>query len=104
MTEWVMLVVLVPAVIVPVVLLWGFADCDVVCKLKERPAAPQGVAATPTSESAMTVDWLTVATGQTFEVHRAADGGPFEVVANISAPPFIDPPYFGNPPPLQARV
>lgn len=55
MTEWLILLLLVPAIVVPVVLLVGFAGCDVVYGL-ERPTATI-TAAEGTSGSAITLTW-----------------------------------------------
>ena len=57
MTEWLILLLLVPAIVVPVVLLVGFAGCDVVYGL-ERPTATIK-AAEGISGSAIKLTWTT---------------------------------------------
>jgi hypothetical protein len=95
--EWLLLCLLVPAVVVPVVLLWGFAGCDLVFPSqadppKGPPAAPV-VTATPIATDATKVEWVDSNTRpMRFEVHRAKDGDPFELLATVdNAFAFVDP-------------
>lgn len=73
MTEWLILVLLVPAVVVPVVLLLGFAGCDVVFgldRLDEPGPAPVIQSATGKSLSVITLTWLIDATATDIEFER----------------------------------
>ncbi len=56
MTEWLILSLLVPAIVVPVVLLVGFAGCDIVYGL-ERPPVASINTAEGTSGTAITLTW-----------------------------------------------
>ncbi len=55
MAEWAVLLLVVPAVVVPVVLLLGFAGCDLVLQL-HRPTTI--VSAVATSRSSITIEWI----------------------------------------------
>jgi hypothetical protein len=91
--EWLTLCLLVPAVVVPVVLLWGFAGCDRVFGLIPPPPAAPVVTATPVAVGAIKVEWVDSTTEPLqFEVHRAKDGDPFELLATVdNAFAFVDP-------------
>jgi hypothetical protein len=103
--EWLTLLLLVPAVVVPVVLLWGFAGCDWVFKLDEHEFPEKPVLeATPISVTQIELTWVKAEPDLEFDIHRSANGGPFELIASVPDPPFTDPPSFGNPPPLEPGV
>ncbi len=57
MAEWALLLLLVPAVVVPVVLLLGFAGCDLVFKLRD-PISISILSAVATSRSSIAVEWI----------------------------------------------
>jgi len=73
--EWLLLSLLVPAVLVPVVLLFGFAGCDVVFRLRDRLQTPGNLAATGVSASEIQLTWQSSHTGVEFEIERTPDGG-----------------------------
>jgi hypothetical protein len=80
MTEWLMLLLLVPAVLVPVVLLLGFAGCDLVFGLKLVPSPPTGVEARALGTRSIEVSWAYTPTRPTsFQVRRTRDGMPHAV-------------------------
>jgi hypothetical protein len=54
--EWLLLAVLIPAIVIPVVLLFGFAGCDVVFSLDYTPPAPINLAAVARRTS-VTLTW-----------------------------------------------
>jgi hypothetical protein len=54
--EWLLLAVLIPAVVIPVVLLFGFAGCDLVFKLESGPSPPINLSAVPRRTS-VTLAW-----------------------------------------------
>lgn len=53
--EWLILCLLVPAIVVPIVLLWGFVGCDF--ETKVRVSAPDKLVATPLSVTAVRLSW-----------------------------------------------
>src|SRR5262249_20576067 len=56
------------------------------------PPPPQNLAATPTSVSQISLTWdHPNPTGLRFEIQRARDGGPFEVLATVDDTSFVDP-------------
>jgi hypothetical protein len=74
--EWFILRLLVPAIVVPVVLLWGFAGCDFVFKLDPRPSGlsePEGLAATPISVTEISLTWSSANIDAAFEIQRAKE-------------------------------
>lgn len=73
MTEWLFLAVLVPAIVVPVVLLVGFAGCDQVFgldRLDELRPAPVIDSATGTSLGTITLAWMIDPTATRIEFER----------------------------------
>lgn len=58
MTEWVLLILLVPAIVVPIVLMFGFAGCQLVFPLKDAGTAPTDFTAVADSRSAITLRWV----------------------------------------------
>jgi hypothetical protein len=76
MTEWLTLLLLVPAVVVPVVLLVGFAGCDRVFGLEHIntpppvPVVPAIVSAMGTSGTVITLTWTYAALAADFEFER----------------------------------
>ena len=57
MTDWLILVLLVPAIVVPVVLLLGFAGCDALFGLDPLQYVPEIVEAEATSIDTITLTW-----------------------------------------------
>ena len=84
MTEWLLLVLLVPAIVVPVVLLLGFAGCDKVFGLDRlEEAGPVIESATGKSMSVITLTWMIDETATEIEFERTR--------VNPTGPP--DPPF-----------
>lgn len=84
MTEWLLLVLLVPAIVVPVVLLLGFAGCDIVFGLDhvgEPGPAPVIESATGKSLSVITLTWKIdpTATHIEFERTKIVPTGPVDM-------------------------
>jgi hypothetical protein len=97
--EWLLLCLLVPAVVVPVVLLWGFVGC--VNEPQIELFAPENLVATPVSVSEISLTWDYPGFPPVkFGVHRARDGSPFELLATVDGPPFVDPTNLPVPTPL----
>ena len=72
--EWLVLVLLVPAILVPVVLLWGFAGCSFDPN-QPRPDPPTNVRADGISVSAIRLTWNNPSTDDvTFQVERTKEG------------------------------
>jgi hypothetical protein len=95
----------VPAVVVPVVLLAGFAGCHLFFHAEPSVLPrPEGLVATPISVSEISLSWVIVGTPEAFEIQRAADGGSPEQIGVVSTPPFVDPPNFGTPAPLEPGI
>jgi hypothetical protein len=87
--EWVMLVLLVPAIVIPVVLLFGFAGCG--AYLGSGPTPPVITSATPVDPATVRLDW-TFASGvsASFQVRREkGSAGPADIVPSDTSP-FID--------------
>jgi hypothetical protein len=82
MMEWVLLVVLVPAIVVPIVLMFGFAGCDLIFKLKDPVTPLTNVSATVESRSAITLSWEYTGLDEArFEVSRKrSQDATFQVV------------------------
>ena len=96
LTEWLILLLLVPAILVPVVLLGGFAGCGFEgagpCGSGDALAAPTNVSATAWSESLIVVEWTNSnpsTVDATFEIERTTEGeAPVPLTASSS--PFLD--------------
>ncbi|HEX5010177.1 MAG TPA: fibronectin type III domain-containing protein [Planctomycetota bacterium] len=82
MMEWVLLLVLVPAIVIPVVLLFGFAGCDLIFTLDDAGTAPINLTAQAESRSAIKLAWeYTGMDPVRFEVQRKRSvDATFEVV------------------------
>ena len=72
MLEWLILVIVVPAVVVPVVLVAGFAGCDLVYGLTGRtePKPPIITVSEGSGLDSIALAWTFAAGFQTFEVER----------------------------------
>jgi hypothetical protein len=75
MMEWVILLLIVPAIVVPVVLLLGFAGCDVLLGLDEvTPGPPLILSVTGTGATTITVVWKYDDATANFQVERTKEG------------------------------
>jgi|GEM_PF-6437034 len=91
MMEWVLLVVLVPAIVVPIVLLFGFAGCDLIFKLKDPVTQPSNLGASADSRSAITLRWeFTGMESVHYEVRRKRSVDPTFEVVTPSSPDLTD--------------
>lgn len=92
MMEWLILLLLVPAILVPLVLLFGFAGCELVFPLHPPdPGAPANPTATALGASRISVAWDNPnAFPVRFEVRRTQDGASVSTVLQASASPFED--------------
>ena len=92
--EWLILCLLVPAIVVPVVLLWGFTGCDRIYGVS-LPQLPPDLTATPIAIDAIRLDWvISEMDSLRFEISRAKDDGPYELLSTVSSPTlsFVDTP------------
>ncbi len=92
MAEWLTLLLLIPAIIVPVLVLAGFAACDRVFGLEHiNPVPPMIDSAAGKDDTTITLIWHWSATAQKFEFERTDPNGN---VAHFDAPapaaPFDD--------------
>lgn len=89
--DWLLLLLLIPAVIVPVVLLYGFAGCAAVYGLHTvyPPTAPKNLTAAPSASvdagSSVTLAWENT-DGTEAQIERAMDGGDFTPLPDPSDP------------------
>jgi hypothetical protein len=83
MMEWVLLVVLVPAIVVPIVLLFGFAGCELIFELHDPGVGPANLVAVVESRSVIKLSWdATGFESSRFEVRRKRSvDETFEVVS-----------------------
>jgi len=95
--EWLILLLLVPAVLIPVVLLGGFAGCRQILGIEEPIIGPPvNVKAEPVIVSstslAVSLSWnATDPSGFAVQIERAPDGGPFTTIADHTTDnPFLD--------------
>jgi len=95
--EWLILLVLVPAILVPVVLLGGFAGCSILYdpdNLPERPLpdAPTNLSARGINVSAIALTWNNPNTVPvTFKIERIREGDNDPTFLDAPASPFQDP-------------
>lgn len=90
--NWFLLIVLVPLVLVPVVLLCGFAGCAEIAGISDEPGTPPAptlVTAKALGTTQVRVDWKSIA-GSTFVVERALGSGSFLTVKSGVAPSAFD--------------
>jgi hypothetical protein len=73
MIEWLVLVLLVPAVLVPFVLVFGFSGCSLL--FKPKLAKPSNLSAFGAGDDRIRLEWTHPGDGVTFEVTRVPDGG-----------------------------
>jgi hypothetical protein len=73
--DWLILLFLVPAIIVPIVLLWGFVGCS---SFSEAPSpslqAPTNLRAKGEGTNLVTLSWQYTAAGPAFKVERVKEG------------------------------
>ena len=87
MVEWLVLLLVIPAVVVPVVLLFGFAGCELLFPLNAGPPLPPVIlSADAAGAASIRIEWDDPNTGgTTFVLNRTkeGDGGstPFETAA-----------------------
>src|SRR5713226_4224852 len=108
-TDWLILLLLFPAILVPIVLLCGFAGCppvaypcqgDIDCPTGTRcvdgscvaidspsapsaPSVPEGLQAAAVSDSEIHLRWTNTEPAVTnFQVERARDGEDFATISN----------------------
>src|SRR5579864_4477950 len=87
MTEWLTLWLLIPAIVVPVILLAGFAACDRVFGLSSFPIPPPVIdSAAGKDLTTITLMWHWYQAAQKYQFERTDPGGN---VVNFDAP---DPP------------
>ncbi len=84
--EWTLLCLLVPAILLPVVLLFGFAGCDRfygVDPVGVPPTAPVMLTGRPLSSSSIVLSWQTTDPASVrFQINRADEGGTFAKVTD----------------------
>ncbi len=87
MAEWVALLVLVPAIVIPVVLLFGFAGCFSKPHFEPDPTI---ISATGSSLSSVLLDWNGFGAVDRFkiEVHAHPNNAPVPPVHEVMASPF----------------
>jgi len=89
--DWLLLLLLIPAVMVPTVLLYGFAGCHIVFGISTiyPPTAPKNLTAAPVASvdagSAVTLTWENT-DGTEAQIERAMDGGDFTPLPDPSDP------------------
>ena len=95
--EWLILLLLVPAVLIPVVLLGGFAGCRQILGIEEPILGPPvNLEATPVIVSdrslAVSLSWNTADPfGFPVQIERATDGGAYATIADHTTDnPFLD--------------
>ena len=88
--EWVVLVLLVPAILVPVVLLWGFAGCSF--SASAAVSAPINVRAEGISVGVIRLTWDDPNTDPvTFQVERVKEGEDIPQILATSSTTVLDP-------------
>jgi len=87
--DWVILLLLVPALVVPVVLLWGFAGCgtQLIIDDEEIPIpGVMGLTATATGDHEITLEWNNEPSKTSrFDVFRAPQGVPIDPTTPIAS-------------------
>jgi hypothetical protein len=83
MMEWVLLAILIPAIVIPIVLLFGFAGCQLIFELKDPNFFVVDLVAIPESRSSIKLSWNYIGMAAArFEVSRKRSLDPdFEVVS-----------------------
>src|SRR5436190_21418939 len=86
--EWIILSLSVPAILVPVVLLWGFAGCSFHgAGVSPSPSAPGNLTvAMPVSPAtALALSWVKTDPNTTgYQIERAVEGGNFETIGETA--------------------
>jgi hypothetical protein len=88
--EWLILLLLVPAVVVPVVGLWGFAGCDFHPTVV--PSPPANLHAVAKSDQRIDLNWEQGDPNTiSYRIDRAPDGGtPVTIADNVTVTTFVD--------------
>lgn len=87
MMEWVLLALLVAAIVIPIVLLFGFAGCDLIFKLKDPDPGPSNLTAVAVSRSAILLRWdPTGFEASRFEVRRKRS---VDAIFELVSPPVL---------------
>jgi hypothetical protein len=74
--EWLLLLLLVPAIIIPVVLLWGFAGCYQPAVLGMPVSAPDNLTVTAVDIDAIQLTWTGTEPNADYQVERTPEGQP----------------------------
>jgi hypothetical protein len=88
MIEWLMLVLLVPAVLVPFVLVFGFSGCSLL--FKPGLSKPSNVSAIGAGDDRIRLEWTHSGEGVTFEVTRVPDGGTTQTTISTPQTSLLD--------------
>src|SRR5262245_25250485 len=97
--DWLILVVLLPAVIVAIVLLYGFAGCSPFSVATPPVQEPFDLDATDVEETRITITWKHAqAASSEFVVLRSDVSGEYATVAQGLATSFLDGTGAGTPP------
>lgn len=89
--EWLILVLVVPAILIPVVVLWGFAGCGFSAHAAPGAETPTNVRASGTSASTIAVTWDNPNTEPvSFLVERKKEGESIPLIFPASSTTFPD--------------
>lgn len=89
--EWLILILLVPAVLVPVVLLLGFAGCNQILGLDQTVRNPPKLTVTPFDVNAISLSWTSGEPNAKFNIERTKEmGGPVLLPAEVTTSSFTD--------------
>ena len=90
MAEWITLLLIVPAILIPVALLVGFAACDQVYKLNRPPGPAILDSATGKDAVTITIEWVKGSGSQSYVLDRTDPDGITTTSIPISFSPFDD--------------
>ena len=94
MAEWLTLLFVAFAILIPVALLVGFAGCDVVYKLERRSVDVTILSAEGTDAVTITLNWAEMPPGsaQSFQVERTHSNGQVDDPIDAPSSPLVDTP------------